>query len=228
MARSPSTVTFPRAGLRFLDSLSRNNSKDWFQTHKEEYRSSVQQPMLALVRALNTDLRRFAPRYENTLTSPLSRPNRDTRFAKDKSPYRTDVAVVFPLSGREKHECAGFFVRVSPQGAELIAGAYMPGPEQLKALRAWIGHDWTALERRLRAPTLRAQWGPLEGAQLKRVPKPFAADHAAAHQLRRTQFYLRRLMPPTTVTSTGFAAQVSRAFRAATPFVDTLNRVLTI
>lgn len=218
---------FPRAGLELLTELRKNNSTDWFHAHRDEYRTLVQAPMLAITEFINAELRRFAPAYVNAKKAPLSRPNRDTRFSKDKSPYRTDVSVVFPRGGAEKHQCAGFFFSVSPDGAELVAGAYMPGPDELRTLREHFAKYHATFRRVAEAAALKKEWGALEGEQLKRVPRDFEADHPAESLLRRTQVYVRRSMPARAVTSASFASDIAASFRIATPFVKALDEVLS-
>ncbi len=223
----PSTApVFPPAGLELLAELRANNSTDWFHAHREQYRTLVQAPMLAITEFVNGELRRFAPEYVNAKKAPLSRPNRDTRFSKDKSPYRTDVSVVFPRGGAEKHQCAGFFFSVSPDGAELVAGTYMPGPDELRLLREHLAERHTAFRRVAEAAALKKEWGTLEGEQLKRVPRGFDAEHPAEALLRRTQLYVRRALPARAVTTSSFAASVASSFRVATPFVKALDAAL--
>jgi uncharacterized protein (TIGR02453 family) len=183
--------------------------------------------MLAITEFVNGELRRFAPEYVNAKKAPWSRPNRDTRFSKDKSPYRTDVSVVFPRGGAEKHQCAGFFFSVSPDGAELVAGTYMPGPDELRVLREHLAERHVAFRRVAEAAALKKEWGAMEGEQLKRVPRVFDADHPAESLLRRTQFYVRRTMAARAVTTSAFAESLAASFRVATPFVKMLDTVLS-
>ena len=222
---SSTPPVFPRAGLALLAELRKNNSTDWFDEHRDDYRTLVQAPMLAIVEAVNVELRRFAPAYVNGKKAPLSRPNRDTRFSKDKSPYRTDVSVVFPRGGAEKHRCAGFFFSVSADGAELVA-AYMLGPDELRVLRAHLADKHAAFRRVAEAKPLNETWGTLQGEQLKRVPRDFDAAHPAESLLRRTQLYVRQSLPARAVTTADFVASVATSFRVATPLVKALDAAI--
>jgi len=216
----------PPAGLKLLSELERNNSTDWFHSHKAEYRELVQEPMLRVVEQVNAELAKFAPAYVTEKKNPLSRPNRDTRFSKDKSPYRTDISVVFPCRGREKHASAGFFIRVHPEGAELIAGSFMPGPDELAAVRKYVDRNHKAFTAMTQAKPLTSMFGALQGDQLQRVPRGYDSTHPAAPLLRATQFYYRRVLPRTVVTSPRFVAETSASFRAATPFVEAVDAAL--
>ena len=217
------TAGFPLAGLKLLSRLKENNSTEWFHSHKEEYRALVQQPMLQLVEQVNAELAKFAPAYVTEKKNPLSRPNRDTRFSKDKSPYRTDISAVFPRAGLEKHQAAGFFLRVHPDGAELIAGSFVPGPDELSSIRRYLDKNHKAFLAVTTARPLISAFGALQGDQLVRVPRGYDPAHPAAALLRATQFYYRRSLPKPIVTSPSFRSEIVTSFRAATPFVEAVD-----
>src|SRR3954465_10947226 len=100
--------SFPKDGLRFLRSLKRNNNREWFLEHKSIYDAVVKQPMTDLVERLAGDFETFAPEMIASPTTSIYRIYRDTRFSKDKTPYKTHIAGVFPRKGLEKHAGAGF------------------------------------------------------------------------------------------------------------------------
>ena len=105
---------FPSEGLQFLRSLKRNNKRDWFQERKQTYEEFVRAPMEAIVEALAPELERFAPDIAASTKLSLFRIYRDTRFSKDKSPYKTHVAASFPPTGMAKHQGAGFYFHIAP------------------------------------------------------------------------------------------------------------------
>lgn len=215
--------TFPRAGVSLLSELARNNTTAWFHAHKDEYRSLVQEPALQLVAYVNAQLAKFAPAYVLEKKNPLSRPNRDTRFSKDKSPYRTDVSAVFPRRGLEKHEAAGFFLRVGPDGGELVAGSFMPGPEQLRAIRDHIVANEKSFLTAVRAKPLVSLFGEMQGTQLQRVPRGYDATPTLEGWLRRQQFFFTRSLSKSVLTSAELGPEIVKSFRAATPFVEMLD-----
>src|SRR3954471_498251 len=100
-------TAFPAEGLHFLKRLKRNNNRDWFNANKETYEQYVKQPMQDLVEILAGEFDKFAPEIQASPKVSLYRIYRDTRFSKDKSPYKTHVAAVFPPRGLDKHEGAG-------------------------------------------------------------------------------------------------------------------------
>src|SRR5262249_6248119 len=100
---------FPQAGLDCLKRLKLNNNRDWFLKNKTVYEESVHEPMVQLVEALAEEFHRFAPEIVASPKLSLFRIHRDTRFSKDKSPYKTHVAASFRARGLDRHEGAGFY-----------------------------------------------------------------------------------------------------------------------
>lgn len=218
---------YPREALEFLSGLSAHNDKAWFEPRKAVYETAVKEPTIALVAALNEALGRFAPAYR--VPDParaVPRIHRDTRFSKDKSPYKTEVGVVLPRSGVPKEEAAGFFFSVGPSGVTVLGGTYLPGPPQLAALRAAIALRTTQIRALVEAPSLVAAMGELQGDRLQRVPKSFAPDHAAGDLLRRTQLYFRTVLPTSVATSPDLVSEIASRFEAMTPFVTELDAIL--
>jgi uncharacterized protein (TIGR02453 family) len=217
---------FPPKGLEFLATLSRNNSAEWFHAHRVRYDEAVREPMVELVTSINLRLATFAPAYLARLPGAISRPNRDTRFSKDKAPYRTDISAVFPREGCAKQEAAGFFFRIAPEGIEVLGGVYVPGQPELDKLRQWIAGRHQELTRILAGIALRRAMGPLQGEQLQRVPREFPADHPAASLLRRKQWFLRATLPPAVATTKRLEQELATRFKLMTPFVTALDLAL--
>src|ERR1041384_2702395 len=96
-------LAFPKEGLHFLRLLKKNNTREWFRDHKGIYDKHVKQPMEDLIKALDEDFQQFAPEMIASTKVSAYRIYRDTRFTKDKSPFKTHVAAVFPASGLAKH-----------------------------------------------------------------------------------------------------------------------------
>jgi uncharacterized protein (TIGR02453 family) len=214
---------FPKEGLQFLRLLKRNNNREWFQQHKGIYESHIKTPIYNLIDALGHDFQKFAPEFVASPKMSAYRIHRDTRFAKDKSPYKTHVAAVFPHGGLGKHEGAALYLHISPSELFVGGGLYMPFPEDLQALRNYIAENPKSLERVVRAPAFRRMFGSLHGERLTRVPRGFPADHPAAEYLKYKQFLVSRDLDADIVTSPRFYNTVVETFRAMLPFVRFLN-----
>ncbi|HEY4643755.1 MAG TPA: DUF2461 domain-containing protein, partial [Bacteroidota bacterium] len=128
---------FPKEGITFLRQLKRNNNRPWFNKHKEEYEASVKLPMQSLIAALKPRLAQIAPEIEADPKRSMFRIYRDTRFSKDKSPYKTHVAAIFHPRGHWQ-ESAGLYLEIEPAKVGLAGGIYMPESSQLKLIRRAI------------------------------------------------------------------------------------------
>ena len=106
---------FTPAALKFLRALKRNNRREWFNAHRDDYEAHVRQPMTVIIERLGVDFRAFAPELVASPRVSLYRIYRDTRFSENKTPYKTHVAAVFPTRGLAKHEGAGLYFHVSPE-----------------------------------------------------------------------------------------------------------------
>jgi uncharacterized protein (TIGR02453 family) len=133
---------------------------------------------------------------------------------------------VFPRRGLEKQEAAGFYFGVSPEGAELVAGSYMPGPDQLRRLRAYFDERHAEFLRIVRAKPVATLFGDVQGERLKRVPRGYDPAHPAASLLRLNQCFLGRTLTRREVLASDFAGQIVDSFRAATPFVTAVDSAL--
>src|SRR5262245_43125611 len=214
---------FPTEGLQFLRSLKHHHHSKWIQQHKGDYEQFVKRPMEDLISALAEDLPKFAPEMVALPKASAYRIYRDTRFSKDKSPYKTHIAAVFPRSGLGKHEGAGFYLHISPTEVLLGGGLYMPLPEDLSVVRQRIAEDGAALQKIVKSSRYRKFFGPLGGEQLTRVPRGFPPDHPAAEYLRHKQFLAMRTSPPSLATSRSFHPEIVKTFQAMLPLIRFLN-----
>jgi len=214
---------FPKEGLQFLRSLKRNNNREWFQKHRGNYEQHVKQPMAELIEALHAEFQEFAPEMIASPKVSAYRIYRDTRFSKDKSPYKTHVAAVFPRSGLSKHEGAGLYVHIAPEELLVGGGLYMPLPEDLNAVRSHIFENHKRFLKIVENAPFRRRFGKLEGEQLTRVPRGFPADHVIADYLRYKQFLAGRNFPPEHATTPRFYKTLIETFRAMLPLVRFLN-----
>ena len=217
---------FPRAGLSFLRALRRNNNREWFLAHKEEYERHVREPMTALVLALGEELRKFAPELWTDPARIIYRIYRDTRFSPDKTPYKTHVAGHFSVAGLPKHVCGSLYFHITPEVIEIAGGVYMPGPAELLAIRNHIAANHLELRKILANRKFKSLFSGLWGEQLTRVPKGFAADHPAEDLLRYKQWLVDLEYPAKLALEPRLYAVLGESFRAVMPLVRFLNEPL--
>jgi len=214
---------FPPEGLQFFRALARHNNRDWFQPRKAIFEEQVKRPMRELVEALNGAMKSLAPEYVTDPAKAIYRIYRDTRFSKDKTPYKDHIAASFFRSGTGPHRYGGYYVHVSHKEVAVGGGVYMPEPEVLLAIRQHIAENHEKLRKILAAPAVRRTLGELYGAQLSRVPKGFPATHPAADLLRFKSLILYVELDPALATTPQFFGEVVTRFRAMKPFLDFLT-----
>jgi uncharacterized protein (TIGR02453 family) len=219
----PAAPAFPKEALTFFRSLEKNNTREWFQPRKELFDKQIKGPMLEVVAALNHEMARFAPDYINDPEKALYRIYRDTRFSNDKTPYKTHIAAIFPRHGMAKHSGGGLYCSVSHKEIEVAGGVYMPGPEQLLAIRNHIAANHAELRTILRSKALKTLMGDLQGTQLSRVPKGFSPEHPAADMLKYKQWYYFVSLDPAIALTPQLVPELSKRFKVLMPLVEFFN-----
>ncbi len=212
---------FPAEGLAFFAALQRNNRREWFQPRKAIFEEKLKQPMRELVGAVNTAMRRFAPDYATDPDKAIYRIYRDTRFSKDKTPYKDHIAASFSRRGDKAG--AGFYFAVSHKEVAIGGGLYMPEAEALLAIRQHLAERHEEFRKIAGARAVRRLFVEVQGEQLTRVPKGYCSDHPAADLLRFKQYLLYVELPPELATTPAVYTEVVKHFRAMTPFVEFLN-----
>jgi uncharacterized protein (TIGR02453 family) len=215
---------FPAEGLAFFSSLQRNNRREWFQPRKAIFEETLKQPMRELVGAVNSAMKSFAPDYVTDPDRAIYRIYRDTRFSKDKTPYKDHIAASF--SRRGDKASAGYYFAVSHEEVAIGGGIYMPEPETLLAMRQHLAERHEEFRTIAGARMVRRLFAAVQGEQLTRVPKGYPSDHPAADILRMKQYLLYVELPPDLATTPALYTEVVKHFRAMTPFVEFLNAPL--
>jgi uncharacterized protein (TIGR02453 family) len=188
---------FKPAALDFLKELSENNTKEWFATRKPEYEKLIKQPSLALIAVMNERFEDLGVPYVSTPKTSMFRIHRDTRFSKNKAPYKTNIGLFFPFvlhkSDNRPVESPGLYVHIEPNELFIAGGLYMPMPEQLREIRERISVQWRELAAIIQHPIFLNEFPDgLQGERLQRVPRGYPSDHPAADFLRMKQYLVSR------------------------------------
>lgn len=205
---------FPEAALDFYDDLEIDNSKVYWEAHKDIYRSAVAAPMAELTEALADE---FGP-------AKIFRPYRDVRFAKDKTPYKTHQGAYVAVA-----PSTGYYVQIGAPGVSVGAGFYDASPERLSAIRAAIVHDRNGptLQRIVRK-LAKGGW-EVGGSRLKTAPRGFDVDHPRIDLLRHKSLTVMRDYGfDEIIHSPELVDRVRSDWRETTPLVDWVARHGTI
>ena len=215
--------TFPQAGLNFLKSLKRNNDREWFQKHRPVYEESVKLPMVQLIEALAKEFEEFAPEILASPKTSLFRIYRDTRFSKDKRPFKTHVAASFSVRGLDRHQGAGFYFHIAPTELWIGGGIYRPAADELRWVRDHIAENYERLEKIVDARQFRRLFRELAGEQSSRMPRGYPKDHPAEHYLRYKDLLAARELAPADATKPTFLKTLVESFRSMHPLIRFLN-----
>ncbi len=213
-----------QSALEFLKDLSENNNRDWFQTNKPVYENAHQNAIAfadELLKNMNT--------HDNIETASgkasLFRIYADTRFSKDKAPYKTHFGMRFSRATSALR--GGYYFHLEPGNSFMAGGFFSPSPEDLKRIREDIDFNYEEWNEILSRPEIVKTFGELRGEQVKTAPKGYAKDHPAINLLRYKQFILRHNFTDKEVLATDFAEKLNETFRALRPFFDYMSEVLT-
>jgi uncharacterized protein (TIGR02453 family) len=190
MATSTTTFTgFQPDAVQFLIDLALNNDRDWFQPRKAEYERLLKEPMESLVAALVARFRERGIPLDADPRRAVFRIYRDTRFSKDKSPYKTNVGASIPwvddsLSGESGHGL-GAYLHFQPGEMYVGGGMYMMERSRLEAFRRMVVDEPDRVLAAVEDPAFVKIFGGVHGHEsLKRVPPGYPADHPQAELLR--------------------------------------------
>ena len=207
---------FRPEAIQFLADLAANNDRAWFQPRKADYERLVKQPLEALCVALGE---RFAARSIPLRSDPARSPfriYRDTRFSKDKSPYKPFASANFPWVEGETVGPGGYF-HLQPGEVYIGGGMWHPEPARLAAWRAKVANDPASVHRVIGDERFVAAFGDVHGDSLKRVPTGFPADHAEAELLKLKDITFGRRLSDDEALSPALPDTLADAFADAVP-----------
>jgi len=220
---SPPFTGFSPEAIQFLADLAVNNDRAWFQPRKADYERLLKEPLEALVAALAERFEaRGIPLQADPKRSPF-RIYRDTRFSKDKSPYKTNIGASFPWveAGAEPHEGAhanGGYFHFQP--GEMFAGGGMWRMEKpkLDAFRKAVLEEPETVGAALYEPGFVTEFGgPEPHDMLQRVPPGFPKDHPLADMFRWKDVVFGRRLADEEVLSPDLPERLAKAYARAAP-----------
>jgi uncharacterized protein (TIGR02453 family) len=211
--------------LTFLTQLRKNNYREWFHEHKNEY-DAAKQNVVDTTAALLQEINKF----DKTIGFPeprkcLFRIARDTRFATDKSPYKPNFGVIMNSEGNTRCELSGYYMHVEPGNCFVSCGIYMPTPDLLKAIRIKIDEEWDVFSGILQKKAFREAFDNLvrDDDTLSRVPTGFDKDSPAADILKLKRFYVMAGISNKDAGSKDFIKQAAAYYRLMQPLNTFLN-----
>lgn len=205
----------------FLRELREHNDRDWFKANKRRYEELVQEPALQFVAD-------FAPRLETISRHLVADPRpvggsvfriyRDTRFSRDKSPYKTHTGIHFRHEEARSAHSPVFYLHLEPGNVFAASGVWHPDPGSLAQIREGIAANPQGWRRITRAKGFAGRF-VLGGDSLKRAPAGYDPDHPLITDLKRKDFVAVATLDERAATSAGFLDEFAETSRAAAPLV---------
>jgi uncharacterized protein (TIGR02453 family) len=227
MKISSETASFDRELFAFLADLRAHNDREWFAANKERYEAQVLEPALAFIEDFGYRLHDISPHFRadpRRQGGSLFRIHRDTRFSKDKSPYKSNIGMHFRHERAKDAHAPGYYLHLEPGGVFAGGGIWHPETTALTAIRQAIVDDPGAWSR------ARRLGGGLElrGDALKRVPTGFDKEHPHAEDLKRKDFFAWIALDEATATAPDFLDRYTRVCESAAPLMRFLCRALEV
>ncbi|MCE1190505.1 MAG: DUF2461 domain-containing protein [Ignavibacteria bacterium] len=214
-------ATFPDQTIQYLRKLGKNNSREWFEAHRDDYELDFLVPATQFVLELGDMLETIAPDIHAIpkIDKSIFRLHRDVRFSKDKSPYKTNLGMYFWEGSGKKMEATGFYVHIEPKKWFLGCGIYMFTKEQMKAYRDAVvdpvsGAELHAICKKL---TKNGQY-VIGGKKFKKIPRDYDPGSPYAEYLLHDGIHgYFEGDDMSTITTTDFAEFCFKHFKAMLP-----------
>jgi uncharacterized protein (TIGR02453 family) len=205
----------------FLRELAANNDRAWFTANKPRYVREVQEPALAFVEDVGLRLPEVSGHFvadPRTVGGSLFRIYRDTRFSKDKTPYKTQVGIQFRHARAKDAHAPGFYLHLEPRRVFMACGTWRPDSDTLRAIRTAIASDPARWEAILADAAFAGRFR-LGGETLTRPPAGFSRDHPLIEDLKRKDFIAVANLSQADVTASGFLSRFLDLCAASSGFM---------
>ena len=218
------SVQIPKSCIDFLSQLKENNNRDWFNDHKQLFiqeQLHIEKFADALLIQLNSHDVIETPSGKKA----LHRIYKDTRFSKDKTPYKTNWSGSFKRASKKRR--GGYYFHIELNNSFIAGGFWAPNAEDLKRIRDDFEFDDLPIRNILKSKNFKSTFGTLKGDQLKTTPKGFDANSKAIDLLRYKQFLLIRKFTNEEVLASTFLQNAALTMQHMRPFFDYMSEVLT-
>ena len=203
--------------LSFLEDLRENNNRDWMQENKKRY-EAVKNEFKQVIAQLLEGISQFDEGVQGLQPKDcIFRLNRDVRFSKDKSPYKTNFGAAMMEGGRKTGNPT-YYIHIQPGNSFVAGGVYMPEADNLKKIRQEIDYNPEELKNIVDSPEFKKTFGVMTGEQLKTAPKGYPKDHPNIELLRFKSFIVSKDVSDEMVSARSFIDNTIKDFKVLHPF----------
>ena len=214
--------------FKFLRDLKAHNNRAWFQANKERYERTVRNPLLDFIGELGPHLRKISKHIivDNSPSGgSMFRIYRDTRFSKDKTPYKTHAAAQFRTARSKDVHSPGYYLHLQPNEVFGGGGIWRPEAPVLNQIRDYLAHHPSAWKAVLNDREFKKHC-TVEGEKLQRPPKGYPPDHELIEDLKYKDFIFFTQFSEKEVCSPSFMEKYVEACAAAAPYMEFLSKAL--
>lgn len=215
--------------LQFLTKLKKNNSREWFNQHRDDY-DAAKENFIELVNQILAQAGQFDQDIAVlSYKDCIFRINRDVRFSKNKDPYKNNMAAYF-VKGGKKSWLAGYYFHCEPGGKSFIGGGLYGGePNQIKKVRQEIDYNWEDFKGILDNKVFKKTFGDLsreEGMSLIREPKGYDKDNPAIDYIKLKNFIVSVPISDEELIDKKLIKKIITCFATMQPLLQFLNRAM--
>lgn len=185
-------MALTKAFTDFFIELEKNNYKEWFSENKDRFVRDVKEPFEALTDEVILGMKKLDPELDLQAKDSVFRIYRDTRFSKDKTPYKTHMAAVVGRGGRKDHTYPGIYFQVNGHGISIAGGSWKPTKDRLYRIREKIANDPKAFRKIIDAKKFKETFGELTAEKNKIIPKEFREAAEATPEIYNKSFHFWR------------------------------------
>lgn len=214
-----------KSTIDFLKKLKKNNNREWFQKNKEWYEES-KADFEKLVGQLIMEIIKFDKSLiDANAKDCVFRIYRDVRFAKDKSPYKTNFGAHLSKNKKEYFK-PGYYIHLEPSGSFLAGGMWMPPADLLNAIRQEIDYNTKEFKKIISKNDFKKYFGGLENMKLKKAPKNYPKDHPEIELLKHTSYIVSHEMKENMLTDKKLLQHSAKVFKTMLPLNQFLRRAI--
>ncbi len=212
--------------IKFLKDLKKNNTKEWFDKNRKTYEAAKED----FAQLVDTVIQQFGKKDTSiaTLTAKdcMFRINRDVRFSKDKSPYKSNMGASFSKGGK-KVIAAGYYFHCEPGQAFVGGGLWMPDADVVKKVRQEIDYSFDVFSKIIKNKKFVAQYKGLEisdETSLTREPKGYEKDNPAIQFIKLKSWLAVTSLTDADLIDKNLTKKIVTSFEALQPLIEFLNR----
>jgi uncharacterized protein (TIGR02453 family) len=217
----------------FLKEVAANNNREWWEANKDRYITLIREPAKEFIADFESRLHAMSDSFvadTRTNGGSLMRPYRDTRFSKDKTPYKTNVGIQFRHERGKDVHAPGFYLHIEPSACFAGVGMWRPEPKVARQIRDAIYENPDLWKKATKYKAFTNTWNvdPEEEDMLKRVPKEFDVEFAYADDLRMKSFIAGHKLSQKTVTSPEFDVELAKVYASANNYTAFLCEAIGV